>query len=40
MDPLTAVVVWGASLAGIAALVRVASRAGRSAGNANTDLDE
>ena len=29
MDPLTAVVVWSASLVGIAALVRAASRAER-----------
>ena len=28
MDPLTAVFAWGASLVGIAALVRVATRAG------------
>ena len=38
MDPLTAVVVWGASLAGIAALVRAASWAGRA--GANTRMDD
>ena len=30
MDPLTAVAVWGVSIAGIAALVRAATRAGLS----------
>jgi hypothetical protein len=40
MDPLTAFVVWGASLAGIAGLVRAAGWAGRSVDDADTDPED
>ena len=40
MDPLTAFVAWGASLVGIAALVRAATRAGHGGPDADEDLED
>ena len=40
MDPLTAFVAWGASLVGIAALVREATLAGQVGSDADEDLED
>jgi len=40
MDPVTTVVAWGATLVGIAALVRAASRAGYGGPDADEGLED